>query len=214
MAKRQKTDLKRAKTKWANGTTDHSTQSESCPVRVVLRGITNALEALIDSRSNGYILCACAWITSLPLIKALLRAKRRGLTVLLIVQKETWLQRPRTKFHRMLANEYRSLGSYADLPLMGAACLQQVEAVRCVGKVTRAESARMHHKFLVFGNQEPESVWTGSFNLSATAEDSFENAVVIDDPTCAAAYFQEFRTLLLLSEPITSTSKTMRPSWQ
>lgn len=57
----------------------------------------------------------------------------------------------------------------------------------------------------------PELVWTGSYNLSAAAERSFENAVVLRSETIAAAYLAEFALLYLLSEPLDWESAWMRP---
>ena len=212
------TDLKATKTKWADARADHGAQVAGAAVQVVLRGLQAALVALIDAQRSGSVLVACAWFTSGPLLAALQRAQRRGVLVLVLLQKERWLQRPRSAWHRALIAQYTALGTHATLPLFGgAACLRDVEAVRCVGKLAvRQDAARMHNKFVVLCDAQgaAQAVWTGSANFSAAAEDSFENAVVIREPTCAAAYLAEFRTLLLLSEPLSSTSRTMRPTYK
>lgn len=77
-------------------------------------------------------------------------------------------------------------------------------------------SPRMHHKFFVAGHRQgrrwvAQRVWTGSFNASHNAASSIENAVVIDDPTIAAAYLDEFARVYAISEPLSWTSRNPRP---
>jgi len=63
-------------------------------------------------------------------------------------------------------------------------------------EILRLPSAKsraiMHNKFLVFLSSElrPYAVWTGSFNFSANASRSLENAVYIEDAAIAGAYLQ------------------------
>lgn len=85
----------------------------------------------------------------------------------------------------------------------------------------------MHNKFLVFARSNPEwpktdsappvipyAVWTGSFNVTANATRSFENAVVIRDETVSAAYLKEFGQILALSEPLDWNSDWISPQWR
>jgi hypothetical protein len=102
-----------------------------------------------------------------------------------------------------------------------------VAAVRCVGNHNSAGNPsfpRMHNKFLVLGhfadNDEDESctavpdlVWTGSFNASAAAEASFENAVIIRSRQVATTYLAEWALLFCLSEPLDWTSEWIAPSF-
>ncbi len=72
----------------------------------------------------------------------------------------------------------------------------------------------MHHKFLVFCEwREPDysmasrilnpiAVWTGSFNATFNATRSLENAVVIRDPEIAKMYFQEWASVIGISESL------------
>ncbi len=62
------------------------------------------------------------------------------------------------------------------------------------------------HKFL------PKQVWTGSYNVSAAAELSFENVNITESPTVAQAYLAEFSLLFLLSEPLDWTSRWIAPT--
>lgn len=96
------------------------------------------------------------------------------------------------------------------------------DAIRCVGNHNSQASPsfpRMHNKFMVFGKSEwhqgfsinPLSVWTGSFNCSACADKSFENAVIIESAAIATMYMKEFALLFLLSESLDWSSTWMRP---
>jgi len=98
------------------------------------------------------------------------------------------------------------------------------EAFRCCGraKVDNDFPWFMHNKFIVFCDYEegymtreddqydtrhfsqvtPKSVWTGSMNFTNNAANNFENAVHIDDPQIAAAYFGEWGQIAALSEPL------------
>ena len=103
--------------------------------------------------------------------------------------------------------------------------------IRCVGMCpdTKQQTIivpRMHHKFMVFlqktyesldegdGTEgiaavlKPVAVWTGSFNPTFNAEKSRENAVFIEDPKLAKFYFDEWQTMLAVSEPLDWTSRT------
>jgi phosphatidylserine/phosphatidylglycerophosphate/cardiolipin synthase-like enzyme len=77
----------------------------------------------------------------------------------------------------------------------------------------------MHNKFLIFcdagkethgeGEDEieyesivPRRVWTGSYNLTTTAARSWENAIIIDDPSVAEAFAHEYAQTFAFSEPL------------
>ena len=96
----------------------------------------------------------------------------------------------------------------------------------------------MHHKFLVFCDRGyqvekydegpngekpfsidhpcfvPKAVWTGSFNATHTSIRSLENAVIIHRPEAARAYYDEWKTLLGLSEPLDWTSNYVEPEYR
>lgn len=63
----------------------------------------------------------------------------------------------------------------------------------------------MHHKFLLFFDERmmPTAVWTGSYNLSFRARDSWENVTVLRDPSLQLqrAFFQEFLRVFESSSP-------------
>lgn len=117
-----------------------------------------------------------------------------------------------------------------------------IEPLRCVGNHNADKNPafpRAHHKFLVgcyirdmemrweqvvndFGDEvnvavqcfQPHAVWTGSFNLTANAERSFENVVVIEDEAIAQAYYNEWNQLAALSEPLDWDSEWCHPEWR
>lgn len=97
-----------------------------------------------------------------------------------------------------------------------------MDAIRCVGVSSQSNARslpRMHNKFLIFaqwdgrGEVEPYAVWTGSYNLSANAKKSFENALVLRDKSLVDAYFSEYLQIACLSEPLDWKSEVANPEW-
>jgi phosphatidylserine/phosphatidylglycerophosphate/cardiolipin synthase-like enzyme len=70
----------------------------------------------------------------------------------------------------------------------------------------------MHHKFLVGLSREHIPVWvvTGSFNASVQASRNIENALVIEDPALALAYYQEYQRIYTVSKPISGKRTVAR----
>jgi hypothetical protein len=64
-----------------------------------------------------------------------------------------------------------------------------------------------------FNYIKPYAVWTGSFNFSKTATQSFENALYILDRSIVQAYFSEWSQLTALSEPLDWESVSISPEW-
>jgi len=79
--------------------------------------------------------------------------------------------------------------------------------VRALGERSTQQKthvSQMHHKFFVFFDSEgPYAVWTGSYNPTGMAEQSLENAVLIESREVATAYAREHAQLLLQSSPLT-----------
>jgi hypothetical protein len=48
---------------------------------------------------------------------------------------------------------------------------------------------------------KPYGVWTGSFNMTANAGMSLENAVYLKNDRIARSYFAEWKALRTISEP-------------
>lgn len=219
---------------------DSFLESDGMSVEVVFKNLGATMITHLDMTIRGdFVFAAIAWLTSKHILEALSRAVERGVHVFVIVQKEKWLRRGRsqTEFHKKLRDRYDALGSHSvpELvePLLSkfynpgpkwkfdSSKQQQIAAVRCLGDEVTSEfnARRMHNKFVVFGRPggkgEPRvmatKVWTGSYNFSASAELSLENAVCIRNPELAAAYAREFVGIFLNSEPLDWISKTMLP---
>lgn len=140
-------------------------------------------EAFIDQSEQ--LVGAIAWVRSPRLLEAMSRRP-----VSLIVNKEFVLRRP--------GKERKALDRLRT-PATG-----QKTAVRVAGDCSRGSfTGLMHHKFLVrLTRGVPAAVWTGSFNFTSGAAGNFENAVEIDDPGVAAMFYDEFRLLWGVSEPL------------
>lgn len=57
-------------------------------------------------------------------------------------------------------------------------------------------------------------VWTGSFNFTANASNSFENAVYLEDKSIVRAFTREFAQVFALSEPLDWESQWCEPQWR
>ena len=171
---------------------------------VLFRNQEEELIKIINEFKNGAIFGCVAWLTAVPILKALSKCSN----VQIIVQKEDFL-RPDTSTRninswesnlRKLYNDVTcSLDRYqfkkpiSELSICGEIT---VEGIRCVGNHnSNHQSAfpRSHHKFLVFCTLDKEipnsweprykavGVWTGSFNLTKNATQSFENVLYFID---------------------------------
>lgn len=121
---------------------------------------------------------------------------------------------------------------FQDTILPGMSCNGDpyLGGIRCVGNHNADKNPahpRMHNKFIVFckivknkidrggwSEIEPESIWTGSFNFTNNAGNSFENAVLLKNKKIAMAYLKEFGQIAALSEPLDWQSKWMTPEWR
>ena len=175
------------------------------------------LEAALVERINRYpmVVGCVAWLTNEAVLKALAQRSR----VQIIVQKEDFLRPDSGGWSQA---KLRSLYEAFPMQVRWAYNLNynvcgddRMGAIRCAGICEERSKIppRMHHKFLVFCDVQeegdgpvatpiPRAVWTGSFNMTQNATRSLENAVVIYDETIARAYYNEWRTVLGLSEPL------------
>ena len=84
-----------------------------------------------------------------------------------------------------------------------------IGSVRALGERStqqKSHVARMHHKFFVFFDAlGPYAVWTGSYNPTGMAEQSLENAVLIESRDVAAAYAAEHAQMLFQSKRLSWT---------
>ncbi len=195
---------------------DFSTETEL--TRVIFK---NLASEVIRQINNHEAMVGCvAWLTEGNILAAL--ANRPSL---IIVQKEDFL-RPDGPFDKEHLRR-----SYKNIPALDRSQVDGLrlsyggdpgsEAVRCVGvrPSRQTTNARMHHKFAVFGKLVdgafvPQTVLTGSFNWTYNAGNSFENLLVLSEPSIVNAYFDEFRQVLSFSEPLDWTEEYVAPEWR
>jgi hypothetical protein len=185
---------------------DFSTESDSGDVQIYFRNLESELVKRIE-RSDIVVGCI-AWLTSEKIISAL--AKKQLISIIVqkedflrpdIDGKTDWkdylsslylqLNNGSTRYDKGFAGTALHMMSYCGDPAF--------DAIRCVGNHNRDKKPafpRMHNKFLVFcyrtessneqneigqNNFSPYEVWTGSFNFTKNASNSFENAVILRD---------------------------------
>lgn len=212
----------------------HNIKSGS--TNVYFRDLKNKLIGHINEYE---IIVGCiAWLTDFDILRAL-AAK----STTIIVQKEDFLrpdlQARRSNWKANLRRAYNSLSFEHTrydfqtniLSSMSVCSDPDIEAVRCVGNFNSDKKPafpRMHNKFIVFCKLEtttndwdgeadnivPCAVWTGSFNFTKNAGHSFENALFIEEPDIATAYFKEYGFVAGLSEPLDWSSEWCEPEWR
>lgn len=209
---------------------DHTCIGASGNVKVVFRNLERHLIREIEGAD--YILGCVAWLTSEPILTALARKR----SVQIIVQKEDFLRpdlEPSNDWRRRLRRLYDALPAGVDRygfpgPVGGMSYCgdPSIEAVRCVGNHNRYKAPafpRCHHKFVLFCGDNPSpdepcfapyAVWTGSFNFTKNAGNSFENGLLITDPNIVSAYFREYAQIAALSEPLDWESDWVAPQWR
>lgn len=167
--------------------------------------------------SDAIVGCV-AWVSGSDIIDILSQRP-----VALIVNKEPFLKpNGRASAARQRENLTRLVGGLrrrdfpAPLSRMYQSRSDIIDPVRCVGHTgARVQnSPLMHHKFAVrLTNGKPTAVWTGSFNWTANASSSIENAIEIHDPKVAEDYLKEFARVASLSEPLDYLSSSSKPQW-
>lgn len=221
---------------------DWSTDMGSCSfnhIEVIFRNQEQKLINLINQYKDDAIFGCVAWLTSVPILKALSGCKN----VQIIVQKEDFLRpdlgvRNRDKWKHELQSLYSSIGCglvryefKEPIRNLSVCCDPTVDAIRCVGNYNSDKSPafpRMHHKFLVFckiitnGNEirdyKAVAVWTGSFNLTHNATLSFENNIYMVDHSgenyILNGYLFEHHQIFALSEPLNWSSDWIEPEFR
>lgn len=200
---------------------DHRADSKrvSCYFRDIRAHLLHAIA------SGSHIAGCVAWVSDHEILSTL--SKKKG--VALIVNKEEILRPDLNTSNWGIRHRVRAAleclpkceTQWFPEPLHGACDVDCNEAigVRCVGDIEA--STNMHHKFIVIGRVvrrymgeefEPRSVWTGSFNFTANASNSLENAVWIRDRVIAMHYLREFAQLAAASEPLGFTSAHPDPT--
>jgi len=210
-----------------------SAVSDDGNVEVVFRDLPRALIGII--RQYQAAVGCVAWLTHFGILDALARLK----SVSIVVQKEDFL-RPdmgqRSDWKNTLRRRYNALPEDCRYSHPGCVVSQlstgydpTLQGVRCVGNHNQDKHPafpRAHHKFMVFGDIKPPAseweahsfiprvVWTGSFNFTVNATNSFENAVILHDPKIVDAFYQEWGHLVALSEPLDWTSRWVAPEFR
>jgi hypothetical protein len=206
---------------------DHSTKMDSPhfdTVEAIFRNQEDRLIDFIKTFENGAIFGCVAWLTSVPILKALGKCKN----VQIIVQKEDFL-RPdidtknvdkwKSELWKLYSNIKCDIERHQFREPMGNLSIcgdPTVDGIRCVGNHNfekKPAFPRAHHKFLVFCqfSEEvkgyiPVALWTGSFNFTKNATNSFENVLYFTDASggnvIIDAFLNEHHQLFALSEPL------------
>lgn len=210
---------------------DHGLTADA-KVEVIFR---NHRQRLIEEIGKHPVVVGCvAWLTDRLILSTLAKCSH----VSIVVQKEDFL-RPDLSGQR--ASDIRALYSALPAPLtryvlpgtvssLSVASDPYSDPVRCVGNHNSDKLPawpRMHNKFLVFCDPPPpqkpwgdtptivpRKVWTGSYNITANAAQSWENAVLIDHEGVAEAYAKEFGQIFAFSEPLDWASQWVEPEYR
>lgn len=181
----------------------------------------NIEEALIEEINKHTLIVGCvAWLTSEPILEAL-----QGKSVQFVLQQEDWLrpdsddwtmQKQRRLYDKLTginnyiaSVDYCRWGPIAPIYLCGKP------------KTKTRYQPRMHHKFILFGNEYEYAIpnecfdlmWTGSYNITKNATHSLENGIFIKNAEIIEAYRQEWRQVLLSSVRIQDKWWDMEYSW-
>jgi len=179
-------------------------------VRPVFRNIE---QEIIEKIQQSTVIVGCvAWLTSIPILEAL-----QGKSVQFIVQQEDWLRPDSTEWSLSRQRDlYGRLTGISNYIANASFCASfEIQPIRLSGKPKNKNksNARMHHKFILFGNTKEDSaaefdedspvefdmVWTGSYNFTANATKSLENGMFIKSDEIVNAYWIEWRQVLLAS---------------
>lgn len=204
-------------------------------VEVLFRDQEKRLLELIKQYENGAIFGCIAWLTSTPILKTLAKCEN----VQIVVQKEDFLRpdlgiQNADEWKKNLAALYKNVTCSLERHLMrepignlSVASDPTVDGIRCVGNHNfdkRPAFPRAHHKFLVFcevdknGNYTPTALWTGSFNLTFNATQSFENVLLFTDKSgtneIINAFLNEHHQVFALSEKLNWESNWVAPEFR
>ena len=152
-------------------------------IKVHFDGIVNAVCRNIRKVDTRYVMGCAAWFTNKRIISTM-STELKGCCM--IVTKDKILKAKTTN------KKYKTLPVYKDT------------AIRVIGSGRGYNKSLMHHKFMVGMNREGDALWvvTGSFNFTESATKHLENCLVINDPSVAQVYLDEFVNLYKISKPL------------
>ena len=171
-------------------------------IRPVFRNIE---QEIVEKIQQSTVIVGCvAWLTSIPILETL-----QSKSVQFIVQQEDWLRPDSTEWSLSKQRDLYGKLTGIDNYVAGASnhAMFEIQPIRLSGKPknNNKSNARMHHKFILFGNKKEDSTvefdmaWTGSYNFTANATKSLENGMFIKSDEILNAYWAEWRQVLLSS---------------
>lgn len=139
--------------------------------------IQSYLIDLINHETVG-IKMAIFMLTTKEVVHALLMAHKRGVAVEVIID-GLCISQARTKMHQLIN---AGISVYEYKPGVTQARMNNL----------------MHNKFIIFSSTKCDKslVWTGSFNVTRSAQlNNQENVVILDDARAVEKFTQQFRRL-------------------
>jgi hypothetical protein len=178
----------------------------------MLRDCLAAEAALLAEQRRRLVVVGCvAWVTDGTMLADIAAAARGG--VCLVVQDEPWLRTD--TFAALPALSRAQLFGNVAPPPAGPHDNDAPIAAWCAGHIN-AENAvawpRMHRKTLTLCYVDdnapaitPYAAWIGSYNITATARRSVEDAVLLHSAELAAFTYREFLCVLAHARPVGTT---------
>jgi hypothetical protein len=200
------------------------------------------LELVNRIREADIVVGCVAWLTSKPILLEL--QKKKGVSIIVQKEDflRPDLAAPRNwkrELQKLYSEIPRALTRYdhgftgTEIHMMSFASDPSLDPIRCVGNynVSKAPAfPRAHHKFVLFCRSktlpiehrryhealtfEPYEVWTGSFNFTKNAGNSFENAIISRDKNLVSAFFKEYGQIAALSERLDWETEWTVPEWR
>ena len=222
---------------------DDHRQADTAHVTVMFRNHEKELMTILEEERKKGSACfgAIAWMTNHDILRkmaelptAILVQKEDFLRPDTGKLSPDWKKQIRDAYQALTPPADSRYGMPGIVPNLSYCCNPTMDPVRCVGdrpEVGR-NNRRMHNKFLVFAKREsfndgegtdmfehdavwrPHSVWTGSYNITANAELSWENVIYIRSEEIAQAYLNEWCQLMAFSEPLDWESEYVEPEWR
>jgi len=222
--------------------TDPRATSADGLTQVFFRNLEAELLQLINAAD--VVVGCVAWLTNSQILAALAKKESVAIVIQKqdflrpdLGVKKNWSLELRSQYSRLKCTFDRYNGTLGGTALhyMSMCGDLSITPIRCVGNHNSDKQPafpRAHHKFLVFGRSlnsteheddselgalgefQPHAAWTGSFNLTFNAMNSFENAIVSKYPQLVQAFFEEWSQIKALSEPLDWSSVWVETEWR